>query len=108
MTFFKAYSAGTYEAYKAFRMPAGVAFELQTNKFGSLASVLTTEPGGVFGQPKALERWRQDVRGKGVDWDSKPVDEQFLAYVSPVTSKPASRGRIKTSHSEVLYSYHAS
>jgi hypothetical protein len=25
--------------------------------------------------------------------------------VSPVTSKPANRGRIKTSHSEVLYSY---
>jgi hypothetical protein len=25
--------------------------------------------------------------------------------VSPVTSKPASRGRIKTGHSEVLYSY---
>jgi hypothetical protein len=28
--------------------------------------------------------------------------------MSPVTSKPASRGRIKTSHSEVLYSYQVS
>jgi len=26
-------------------------------------------------------------------------------FVSPVTSKPATKGRIKTSHSEVLYSY---
>jgi hypothetical protein len=35
--------------------------------------------------------------------------ENGLSFrVSPVTSKPASRGRIKTSHSEVLNSYHAS
>jgi len=26
-------------------------------------------------------------------------------HLSPVTSKPATKGRIKTSHSEVLYSY---
>jgi formate/nitrite transporter FocA (FNT family) len=28
-----------------------------------------------------------------------------LVTLSPVTSKPAGKGRIKTSHSEVLYSY---
>ena len=35
-------------------------------------------------------------------------DRKFarLIYVSPVTSKPASRGRIKTSHSEVLCLYY--
>jgi hypothetical protein len=33
---------------------------------------------------------------------------QFLAFLSPVTSKPATKGRIKTGHSEVLYSYQVS
>jgi hypothetical protein len=32
--------------------------------------------------------------------------EAAFVFVSPITSKPASRGRIKTSHSESLYSYH--
>jgi RNA polymerase sigma factor (sigma-70 family) len=82
MTFFRAYDSGTYDAYKAFRMPSGVSFALQTNKHGvSLAGALKGESGGVFAQPKALERWARDVRGKAVDWDSKSEDEQFLAYV---------------------------
>ena len=34
--------------------------------------------------------------------------EKKAVPVSPVTSKPASRGRIKTSHSEVAYSYQVS
>ena len=33
---------------------------------------------------------------------------RVMMSVSPVTSKPASRGRIKTGHSEVLYSYQVS
>jgi hypothetical protein len=33
---------------------------------------------------------------------------KLMAELSPVTSKPATRGRIKTSHSEVLGSYHVS
>jgi hypothetical protein len=32
----------------------------------------------------------------------------FLLFLSPVTSKPASRGRIKTGHSEALHSYQVS
>jgi RNA polymerase sigma factor (sigma-70 family) len=82
MTFFKAYNSGTYDAYKAFRMPAEVSFELQTNGHGnSLVSTLRREPGGLVAQPKALDRWWLEVRGKAVDWDSQSVDEQFLAYV---------------------------
>jgi hypothetical protein len=32
-------------------------------------------------------------------------EQHRILAVSPVTSKPAGKGRIKTSHSEVLYSY---
>jgi hypothetical protein len=35
----------------------------------------------------------------------KSRDRLIMAVVSPVTSKPASQGRIKTGHSEVLNSY---
>ena len=38
---------------------------------------------------------------------SKKQDSRCTG-VSPITSKPASRGRIKTSHSKVLYSYQVS
>ena len=43
-------------------------------------------------------------RGKLLKRDAGGV----IKKLSPVTSKPASQGRIKTSHSEVLYSYQIS
>jgi hypothetical protein len=62
------------------------------------------------------KEWQKNPQGIA---QSKPVpvdfrSQQVAAHISdadslsPVTSKPASRGRIKTGHSEVLYSYQVS
>ncbi len=79
LVFFRAYNTGTYDAYKAFRMPSEVPFELQTNKLGSLVSAL--QNGRTIALPMALNRWAAEIKGKSIDWTSRPIDEQFLAYV---------------------------
>lgn len=50
VTFFQAYHKGTYEAYRAFRIPRGIPFSWKTkNAFGSLDDVITS-----YGLPNIL------------------------------------------------------
>jgi hypothetical protein len=78
LTFLRAYSAGTYESYKAFRMPSGVSFDLTTNRLGSLNEAL--EMGKTFALPEALTRWGL-LRQERTDWSKKSIDEKVLAYL---------------------------
>ena len=53
--------------------------------------------------------WRQRYRRPDLSQHFEPRHGPLIqSILSPVTSKPASRGRIKTGHSEVLYSYQVS
>ena len=73
---------------------------------GALKAV-RPEPAEVV--PKSLEEIAKWLMGLGeVPTRTSEKTEELAQRVSPITSKPATEGRIKTSHSEVLDSYQAS
>lgn len=76
LVFFQAYNKGTYESYKAFRMPPDVPFDLTTNRLGSLEHALKT--GKTVALPKALVRWRKQKR---TDWKKISTEEKIVAYL---------------------------
>ncbi len=78
-TFFRAFNDGTYEAYKAFRFPSGIAFNWTTNKFGSLDDSLKN--GLHFGAPFARHRWESVIDGKNFHWDQMSMDDKFQVYL---------------------------
>lgn len=79
LDFFRAYSAGTFASYKAFRMPSGIPYHLTTNKLGDLDTALKS--GKTVALPKALQRWSSQPDLKRVNWGEKSVDDKFLLYL---------------------------
>jgi hypothetical protein len=55
---------------------------------------------GLFIEPSATSAGEIECKK-----ERRREEKEYDQSLSPVTSKPASRGRIKTSHSEVLNSY---
>jgi hypothetical protein len=78
-TFFKAFNDGSYESYKAFRLPSGVAFNWTTNTFGSLDDSLKNGP--HFGTPYARHRWGSAIDGKLFPWGQMSMDSKFQLYL---------------------------
>lgn len=79
MVFFRAYHEGSYAAYRAFRLPAGIPFDWKTNKYGSIDEVLKKPPG--FGPPNAYHRWRVTIATKRIDVDSLPKEDKFKIFL---------------------------
>ena len=79
MVFFRAYSEGTYAAYRDFRLPAGIPFDWKTNKYGSIDEVLKKPPG--FGPPNAYHRWHVQIETKRTNFDPLSKEEKFKIFL---------------------------
>ncbi len=81
--------------------PYGVGIDTHS-KFIAVCVLLKEEKNVVRYEKNFPTAWASMLMAR--DW----VESKLPNVLSPVTSKPASRGRIKTSHSEGLYSYQVS
>ncbi len=79
MVFFRAYSEGSYDAYRNFRLPSGIPFDWKTNKYGSIDEVLTKPPG--FGPPNAYHRWHVQIETKKTNFDPLSKEEKFKIFL---------------------------
>lgn len=79
MTFFRAYNAGDYDAYRTFRFPPGISFQWKTNKFGPIDVELNEGP--YFGPPYALTRWRQQIEHHRNNFDSMSQEDKFKMFL---------------------------
>jgi hypothetical protein len=74
----RAYSAGSYTAYQAFRFPPGETFYWATNSLGSITTAL--KQGHHIALHEAFVRWYK-LHRQNINWDTNPPETNFAAYV---------------------------